>query len=384
MANINIDYSRLIEVATRARFASSDVEGRLAAVRNDLDLLMQESPAFQSALFHDLASELSRSSERTSTSLARLAEALDYVARTFADVDSPAPSPFRLRHSTPESPTIESMVFGASSRSLSVGNVLLEWQRNAGQRPRIPIGISSEPNRSNDETVVLDVARTSGVLVSGASGQGKTELLRTVIAALACVVPPTSASIVIVDGKGGGSFTDLADLPHVVQMTRWFDGKEGDDLLRFLEAELRSRQRVALESRDKSGIGPDLMIVVDELDRGLDSERFIRTLGELARAGRDLRITFVLATQRSDGDLPENLVRAFRDRIVFKSAPTYGSARLNSAVRSLRSRGEALFVSEALPIRFMAARVDAAHVQRELVPAIQDAAYRMRREQLGR
>jgi S-DNA-T family DNA segregation ATPase FtsK/SpoIIIE len=81
---------------------------------------------------------------------------------------------------------------------------------------RVPIGA-----RPGGEPVVLDLkeAAEGGIgphgLVVGATGSGKSELLRTIVAGLAATHPPEQLAFVLVDFKGGAAFADLAGLPHV-------------------------------------------------------------------------------------------------------------------------------------------------------------------------
>jgi S-DNA-T family DNA segregation ATPase FtsK/SpoIIIE len=54
-----------------------------------------------------------------------------------------------------------------------------------------------------------------GILV-GATGSGKSELLRSLVTGLAARHDPRLVNFVLVDFKGGAAFADLADLPHSV------------------------------------------------------------------------------------------------------------------------------------------------------------------------
>ena len=49
----------------------------------------------------------------------------------------------------------------------------------------------------------------------GATGSGKSEMLRTLITALALSHPPEDLSMVLVDYKGGAAFAPFSGLPHV-------------------------------------------------------------------------------------------------------------------------------------------------------------------------
>jgi len=75
---------------------------------------------------------------------------------------------------------------------------------------RVPIG-----QRPDGDLVVLDLkeAAADGMgphgLIIGATGSGKSELLRTIVAGLAITHPPEVLSFVLVDFKGGAAFAEL-------------------------------------------------------------------------------------------------------------------------------------------------------------------------------
>ena len=55
-------------------------------------------------------------------------------------------------------------------------------------------------------------------LIAGTTGAGKSELLQTLIAPLACMNRPDAMTFVLVDYKGGSAFKDCVHLPHVIWM----------------------------------------------------------------------------------------------------------------------------------------------------------------------
>ena len=52
-------------------------------------------------------------------------------------------------------------------------------------------------------------------LVVGATGSGKSELLRNLVLGLAMTHSPEQLNLVLVDFKGGATFAGMAGLPHV-------------------------------------------------------------------------------------------------------------------------------------------------------------------------
>src|SRR5262249_14984656 len=90
------------------------------------------------------------------------------------------------------------------------------WHGSAPDTLRVPIGVG-EPG----ERVLLDLKESaqggSGPhgLCIGATGSGKSELLRTLVLGLAATHPSDALNMVLIDFKGGATFLGLAGLPHV-------------------------------------------------------------------------------------------------------------------------------------------------------------------------
>ena len=158
-------------------------------------------------------------------------------------------------------------------------------------------------------------------LVAGTTGAGKSELLRSLVAALATAHSPLRINFVLIDYKGGSAFGECAALPHTVGMVTDLDEQLGERALLSLEAELRYRERVLREHRATDlieydrlvGHGdaaplPRLLVVIDEFAT-LASELpdFVPSLVGIAQRGRSLGVHMLLATQRPSGAVNENI-----------------------------------------------------------------------------
>src|SRR5205814_2333124 len=91
------------------------------------------------------------------------------------------------------------------------------WRRTdaAADRLKVPIGIAEDGSR-----VELDIKEAAqggmgphGLLI-GATGSGKSELLRTLVLALAITHSSEFLNFVLTDFKGGATFLGLDTLPH--------------------------------------------------------------------------------------------------------------------------------------------------------------------------
>ncbi|PRY51828.1 S-DNA-T family DNA segregation ATPase FtsK/SpoIIIE [Geodermatophilus tzadiensis] len=178
-----------------------------------------------------------------------------------------------------------------------------EWSRDRGAlRARLGIGV--------DGVVEVDLCRDGPhALVAGTTGSGKSELLRTLVAALALAHPPDRCSFLLVDYKGGAAFAEAVALPHTVGVVTDLDGAATARALRSLTAELVRREAVlaAAGVADVAALPADvalarLVIVVDEF-AGLAETlpELVSGLVGIAQRGRSLGVHLVLATQRPGG-----------------------------------------------------------------------------------
>ena len=194
------------------------------------------------------------------------------------------------------------------------------WRRRPlSESLRVPIGISSE-----GDAVVLDLKESAlggdgpHGLVIGATGSGKSELLRTVVTGLALAHPPDLLSFVLVDFKGGAAFAGLQELPHVAGLITNLanDLAMVDRMHAALFGEIRRRQELLRSAgnlaslRDyhrRLGEGQDLpplpylLIMVDEFGELLASRPdFIDLFVAVGRLGRSLGMHLLLSSQQLD------------------------------------------------------------------------------------
>ncbi|MFI7589858.1 type VII secretion protein EccCa [Spongisporangium articulatum] len=197
-------------------------------------------------------------------------------------------------------------------------DVATTWQpRPPRDRLRAPIGVGEA-----GELIELDIkeAAQNGMgphgLVVGATGSGKSELLRTLVLGLAVKNSSEALNFVLVDFKGGATFARLEDLPHTAAViTNLADDLAMVDRMRdAIDGELNRRQELLRdagnyanlkdyeEARNKGAAlppVPTLFIVVDEFSELLSAQPdFIDLFIAIGRIGRSLGVHLLLASQR--------------------------------------------------------------------------------------
>ena len=155
-------------------------------------------------------------------------------------------------------------------------------------------------------------------LVAGTTGAGKSELLQSLLAALAVSHPPNRLAFLLVDYKGGTAFKDCLNFPHTVGLVTDLDAHLTRRALASLNAELQRRERILrdsdakdlvdLERRDPDRAPPSLLIVIDEFATlAKEVPDFVDGIVDVAQRGRSLGVHLVLATQRPGGTVSENI-----------------------------------------------------------------------------
>ncbi|MEU7283530.1 type VII secretion protein EccCb [Streptomyces sp. NPDC045431] len=189
-------------------------------------------------------------------------------------------------------------------------------RRRAEERLRVPLGLDD-----NGGPVHLDLkdASQGGMgphgLCVGATGSGKTELLRALVLALAVTHSSETVNLLLVDAKDGAGFAGLADLPHVSAVVSGLadDPALVDRLREALTGELHRRQDVLREAGNFPHLAayekaradgtpldplPSLVLVVDEFGDLVTKPDFLDLLVRIGRLGRSLGIHLLLASQR--------------------------------------------------------------------------------------
>ncbi|MFD2467652.1 type VII secretion protein EccCa [Amycolatopsis silviterrae] len=189
--------------------------------------------------------------------------------------------------------------------------------RPSRDRLRVRFGI-----RPDGTPIELDLKESAqdgmgphGLLI-GATGSGKSELLRTLVLALAITHPPNTLNFALIDFKGGATFTRLDKLPHtsavitnlaeelplVDRMTEAINGEliRRQELLRAAGnfSSLRDYEKARTSGAPLPEV-PTLLVVCDEFSELLSARPdFIDMFVQIGRVGRSLGVHLLLASQR--------------------------------------------------------------------------------------
>ncbi|WP_314221093.1 type VII secretion protein EccCa [Streptomyces zaehneri] len=194
------------------------------------------------------------------------------------------------------------------------------WKRHTGAaRLRVPVAVGADGT-----PVELDIKESAqggmgphGMLI-GATGSGKSELLRTLVLGLALTNSSETLNFILVDFKGGATFLGLDELPHtsavitnladeVALVERMQDALHGELMRRqeLLRAAGNYTSALEYEKARTSGTPlaplPSLFVVVDEFSELLAAHReFMDLFVMIGRLGRSLGVHLLLASQRLD------------------------------------------------------------------------------------
>ncbi|WP_024286903.1 type VII secretion protein EccC [Cellulomonas sp. KRMCY2] len=201
-------------------------------------------------------------------------------------------------------------------------------------RLRVPIGLTTQ-----GQPIALDIKESAqqGMgphgLIIGATGSGKSEVLRTMVLALAMTHSSEQLNFVLIDFKGGATFAGMADMPHVSAIITNL-GEEltlVDRMQDALQGEMTRRQELLraagnfanVTDYEKARTGgrtdleplPALLIVADEFSELLSAKpEFVDLFVAIGRLGRSLQMHLLLSSQR----LEEGRLRGLESHLSYR------------------------------------------------------------------
>lgn len=223
-------------------------------------------------------------------------------------------------------------------------NSLTRWKENNPTITlRTPIGVDSYGESFNLD--LHEKFHGPHGLVAGMTGSGKSEFIITYILSLAVNYHPDEVAFILIDYKGGGltgAFEDTdrgVKLPHLAGTITNLDGAAVKRSLISIQSELRRRQAIFNEARKISHEGtmdiykyqqlyrdkivsepvPHLFIISDEFaELKTQQPEFMEQLISAARIGRSLGVHLILATQKPNGVVDDQIWSNSKFRVCLK------------------------------------------------------------------
>ena len=223
-------------------------------------------------------------------------------------------------------------------------NILNRWQRNdATLSLKAEVGVDEQ-----GDLLYLDLhEKFHGPhgLIAGTTGSGKSEFIITYILSLAINYSPEEVSFILIDYKGGGlayafeNKTTNLILPHLAGTITNLDKSEIDRALVSINSEIKRRQQIFNEARDKLSESTidiykyqryynegrldepisHLFIICDEFaELKVNQPDFMDDLISVARIGRSLGVHLILATQKPSGVVNDQIWSNTRFRVCLK------------------------------------------------------------------
>ena len=266
------------------------------------------------------------------------------------------------------------MVCRARSQVTS-GTSLLELP---GGDLRAPIGFSGAPVYLDIKESALGGIGPHGLCI-GATGSGKSELLKSVVVSFAHNHSPEELNFILVDFKGGAAFLGLDKLPHTSAVITNLVDEAGlvDRMQDSLLGEMHRRQErlraagmsTALEFNEACpGQMPALFIVVDEFSELLQNRpEFAEVFAAIGRLGRSLRMHLLLASQRFEEGRLRGLESHLSYRIALRTFSAAESRALigSTAAFELPANPGAAILSAHDTVRFHSAYVSGPELPRD-------------------
>ncbi len=260
-------------------------------------------------------------------------------------------------------------------------------------RDRLRVRFGIRPDGSPVELDLKESAQDGmgphGLLI-GATGSGKSELLRTLVLALAVTHPPNTLNFALIDFKGGATFTRLDKLPHTsAVITNLADELPlVDRMTDALNGELIRRQELlraagnfsSLRDYEKARVAgaplaevPTLFVICDDFSELLQARPdFIDVFVQIGRVGRSLGVHLLLASQRLEEGRLRGLDAHLSYRIGLRTFSDIDSRvvlGVNDAFTLPRAPGHGfLRYGDEPMVRFRSAYVSGVHLPGDLRP----------------
>ena len=272
-----------------------------------------------------------------------------------------AAAPIRIEAPVPGRPVVGIEVPNSIKSLVGLRGVLEsdEFQKAKGTL-RIALG-----RDVSGKAVVADLATMPHLLVSGATGSGKSACLNAIVASLLFYNQPDQVKLLLVDPKRV-ELTNYNGIPHliapvvvdtgkVIIALRWVTREMERRYTTFAQLGVRdiASYNKITKSRELESL-PMIVVVIDELADLMQAatDDIEQTLCRIAQMARATGIHLVIATQRPSVDVVTGLIKAnFPARISFLVTSQVDSRVILDApgAEKLLGRGDMLYMASDSP-----------------------------------
>ncbi len=242
--------------------------------------------------------------------------------------------------------------------------------------------------------VYLDIAKMPHLLIAGATGQGKSVCINSLILSLLYRNHPSDVKLILIDPKTV-EFSDFKDIPHLL-VPVINDPKSAAGTLNWACTEMENRYRLIQEvgARDLAGYNtavsddperqklPQIVIFIDEFaDLMMMAPDDVETsVCRLAQKARAAGMHLVIGTQRPSVDVITGLIKAnIPSRIALTTFAAVDSRTIldQTGAEKLLGKGDMLYfpVGAVKPIRVQGAFVDGKSEVAAVTQFIKEAAH---------
>ncbi len=245
-----------------------------------------------------------------------------------------------------------------------------ETWKTANAKMELPLLFGKD---ASGKELVADLASMPHMLVAGATGQGKSVCLNSLLCGLLMTRTPEQLKLIMVDPKSV-EFAAYAKIPHllipviadnnkVVKALQWAVVEMEKRLKLFTRARVRNiydfNHRKSFTQTDMFGedteVGsnmpktlPYIVVIIDEVaDLMMQCAKVVTPpISRIAAKARAAGIHLILATQRPDAKIITGSIKAnIPGRVAFKTASSVDSRTIldDSGAESLIGRGDMLF-----------------------------------------
>lgn len=196
-------------------------------------------------------------------------------------------------------------------------------------------------------------------VVSGATGSGKTELIKTMVAQQMLHNSPDELTVVMADPKG-----DMSELFRNKQHMLWQPAVEYDEIdMMILHVHAEYRRRFHHNTTDAKR----WLIVIDEADqdRVLGNEDNLKMIMDVALRGRSLKMNLLIGTHKANKDTLGGLVNELRNRFLGAVATARDSGNVEGglSLHKLSGAGDFYHSQGGESVRFQAAMTYPMHLR---------------------